>query len=557
MICNLYIDIFKNFKNYFEKSSILPDLLFLIGTIAGITIVIFVFRKLFSIISLEINKNWDKWFREHDKELPNDTISRLKKLSWKIWRIVLLIIHSLFRKDIFTKASILSFYTITSLIPACAFLVMFQPDFFYSEVVNQFEIAVFPKELVNTLNTIIINPAEINKQTENSSDFFLILGSIIASLWGYYKLFHSVEQMFNHIWQVEDRSGKAFFFYFLNILLVIIGITVILFPILNLLSNIFCWKSICIFCFFCLSFATFYFVPNKKNIQPNSILWGTIIFCIGWIIIYYVIHNFYSILIDDKTKNYGVIGGCLIFLIMIIDWVWIACLLGVNVSALCDDQSEFYMAKECRDIAPFYKRYLTILVAIIIFKKWHNNKKYISNDEIRNELNIPNSLLAEITKELEKRKIICQYGRKTKYNTNYWQVYQNNYINYTLSDLIYNLRFVGNYNMKYEYDKFIVLPKNQEHTNDNLVWSMMLNCEIESCKKYNDYRLIDIELNEKIGSVLQFNIDPLKEKVKKEYKKIIPNLVESSENDVYSEKPDNRNFIEKHFKKSFPFIIIK
>ena len=86
---------------------------------------------------------------------------------------------------------------------------------------------------------------------------------------------------------------------------------------------------------------------------------------------------------------------------------------------------------------------------------------------------------------------------------------------------------------------------------------MMLNCEIESCKKYNDFRLIDIELNIKNDSILQFNIDPLKEKVKEEYKKIIPDLVESSENDVYSEKPDNRNFIEKHFKKSFPFIIIK
>lgn len=307
---------------------------------------------------------------------------------------------------------------------------------------------------------------------ENESLAFIAIALI---LFGVYCFFNNIQRSFNHIWKSKDRKIKKALILYLELLL-------------------------------CISIALGFFVAIFNN-MPSSSKEGHASFlqcCLSGIALFFFISTIYRIVPYDKKPRYTAvfvaafpvtiiilcwtlclplvafssqnvinIRGIRVFLAVFwIFWSWIILLAGAIFCRRWEKRG-YYLHDEIEGIAPYYKRFLTVLVLSHIYREYDKKggNRGLCFEEIRQgmfefedekgkhntNVVLSMALLDEIIDFMVKDGLLSFDDRRNKVLYYPEHIYpqdketNRDYKTYCIGDILFALDFKGHYKLDYPY----------------------------------------------------------------------------------------------------------
>ncbi|MDR2384407.1 MAG: YihY family inner membrane protein [Tannerella sp.] len=335
-----------------------------------------------------------------------------------ITKTIILAVRGFKRDDIDTRASALTYSTILSIVPMLAVVVGVASGFGMRETIRTSLYTYFPghtKELVKAFDF-----AE-NYLSMSQGGVFIGIG-LIFLFYTIYNLISTIEFTFNEIWQIkQQRSLKRKITDYMAMFIVLPAMLAIssgLSLFITTLSNTFLQEYVFLtpvadfflnlapYVITILFFTALYMiVPNTKVRFPNALAAGFVTGCA-----FQVFQNLYINGIIWVSR-YNAIYGSFAALPLLFLWLqlsWVLTLFGAEIAYASQNVKKFSFERDSKNVSRRYKDFLTILIASIIIKRFENEEKPLTADELSDETKIPIRLTTDILYLLTELNIIAE-----------------------------------------------------------------------------------------------------------------------------------------------------
>ena len=336
-------------------------------------------------------------------------------------RIILLAIRGFAEDKCQLRASALTFYSLLSIVPVVAMAFGIAKGFGFEKI--------FEKQLVEkfqgqeeAVERIVGFARSLLENTQGG----IVAGvGIVVLFWTVVKVLGNIEDSFNDIWGIKKARtlGRKFADY-LSIMLtcpvlliVASSVTVLITSqvklIVEKLSFLGPLADVIIFSLRILPlgviwivFAFIYiFMPNTK-VHLKSGLFAGIVAGTVYQIVQLVYINF-----QIGVSNYGAIYGSFVALPLFLIWLqvsWLIVLFGAEVSFAEQNVETYEFEPDSLKVSQSFKRLLSLNIAHLCVKNFHQAQKPPSAVEISHQLEIPLRLVHQILFELTEAEIVSE-----------------------------------------------------------------------------------------------------------------------------------------------------
>lgn len=360
-------------------------------------------------------------------------ITRLIRfLSYDIWRInkkdrssrkigfynivksFILAIRNIDGAQLFTRASALTYSTLLSIVPLLAVLFAIARGFGFQNIVKSQLFSYFAgqEELLNKATAFIDKSIEYAQ-----GGVFLGIG-IVLLLYTVINLLSNIEDNFNKMWQV--KTGRTYFRMFTDYLALIIitpvflicnaGVTIVLNStaeqqyILGLVMSPI--MTIIPFLITILLFTILYiYIPNTK-VKFRSALFGGIFTGIAFQV-FQILYINGQIWISKYNAIYGSFAA-LPLLLLWLQLTWFFILFGVQLSFAFQNVNKFSFEHETSNISRRYKDFVTLLIMTLIIKRFEKGDAPYTADELSEHYKIPTKLTSDTLFHLQEVGLLVQ-----------------------------------------------------------------------------------------------------------------------------------------------------
>lgn len=396
-----------------------------------------------------------------------------------------------------SKASALTYSTLLAIVPTLALLFSIANGFGTRSIIESQLLDSFPGQREILIDALKFVDLYLN---QTKSGLFVGLG-VILLFYTVLSLINNIEQSFNEIWYVKKNRSlyRQITDYFSLILLLPVfmvfssGLTIFISTFVNsssyshvlspLTSAIF---TILPFVITCSAFIFIYiYMPNTHVKAKNAIIPGILSGTAFQIFQYIYISG------QIWVSKYNAIYGSFAALPLLLLWLqlsWIICLYGAALTHAAQTARNYSFEKETQTISRRYKDFVTLIIVAIIVKRFVNQLKPYTADEITYDGEIPISLTKQILYELGELNIITEvYNEKDRNH-----VYQPSFDVHqmTVGNLFDRIGRYGSENFK--------IDKNHRFAS---LWEAMKESRSYMSSKMNDVLIMSLPIGEKPSTI--------------------------------------------------------
>lgn len=457
---------------------------------------------------LEINEMEEKKKDSKIKILKDHLTSLIKFITYDLWRLdaddvgkkksllynslksVILTVRNSQELQLGARAASLTYRTLLSTVPVLAVMFAIARGFGFQNIIKNELMSYFESQ-----STVLETAMQfIDSSLEHAKGGVFAGVGVVVLLYTIFILFSDIEDNFNRIWQI--RKGRTIQRRVIDYFALIIFLPV--FIILNSSLSVMIGSST-------MYFDTFSYILNPLVTQflkflpylitivvlmllykfmPNTHV-KFINALIGAIVAGTIYQIFQMLYINGQIwiTRYNAIYGSFAALPLLLLWLqfsWYIILLGVELSYSIQNLERFSFEKETKNISRRYYDFLTILITSIITKRFANEKKPLTKDNISEQYNIPIRLANNIIDDLENMKIVA----RTPISDNEHDIAYQPAVDINLISMDYLMRKIDEYGS----EDFLIDTDNEYQTH----WNALLLSRKNMYDKGKDVLLKDL-----------------------------------------------------------------
>ena len=346
------------------------------------------------------------------------TESEVTKRKFSLYNIIKTIyvtIKQFVDDRIAAKASALTYSTLLAIVPMLAILFAIARGFGFDKLMETQLFANFGGQTETTEAILTF----VDSYLEHAEGGIFIGVGLAMLLWTVLNLINNIEVTFNHIWQVKKsrnmyRKITDYFSMFLLMPILIVfssGVTLFMSTVFAKMEDYILLGSLSKFLIKLIPFAItwlmftglYVFMPNTnvrfKHALPAGILAGTI----------YQFFQFFYISGQIWVSKYNAIYGSFAALPLFLLWLqtsWTICLFGVQLTYTSQNIRFFSFDRDTRNVSRRYRDFISLLIMSLICKRFEQQDKPYTADEISSKHRIPIRLVNRTLSELQEIKMI-------------------------------------------------------------------------------------------------------------------------------------------------------
>ena len=346
------------------------------------------------------------------------TESEVTKRKFSLYNIIKTIyvtIKQFVDDRIAAKASALTYSTLLAIVPMLAILFAIARGFGFDKLMETQLFANFGGQTETTEAILTF----VDSYLEHAKGGIFIGVGLAMLLWTVLNLINNIEVTFNHIWQVKKarnmyRKITDYFSMFLLMPILIVfssGVTLFMSTVFAKMEDYILLGSLSKFLIKLIPFAItwlmftglYVFMPNTnvrfKHALPAGILAGTI----------YQFFQFFYISGQIWVSKYNAIYGSFAALPLFLLWLqtsWTICLFGVQLTYTSQNIRFFSFDRDTRNVSRRYRDFISLLIISLICKRFEQQDKPYTADEISSKHRIPIRLVNRTLSELQEIKMI-------------------------------------------------------------------------------------------------------------------------------------------------------
>ena len=393
--------------------------------------------------------------------ITENEVSGLKEIYINIIKTVILAVRGFQSENLQTKASALTYSTLLSIVPLLAVLLGIAKGFGFQGTVRQELFDYFPG-----------HEMELNKAFEFVESYLaqaqggVIIGvGLILLFYTVINLISSVEDTFNDIWQIQKsrpwyRKISDYLALFL-VLPVLMTASSGLSIFMSTLQNSFLGQylfftplvelflHIAPYIITTLAFTGLYVsLPNTKVRFVNGLVAGFIAGCAFQLFQFIYISG--QIWVSKYNAIYGSFAALPLFLLGL-QISWTICLFGAELTYAGQNIRNFSFDKDTENISRRFRDFVSILIMSLIAKRFEENAKPYTAEEISEECQIPIRLTHQILYELQEINLLHEVVDENNEDIGYQPSMDINKMNVAL--LLDRLDTHGSEDFKIDKDK--------------------------------------------------------------------------------------------------------
>ena len=325
-----------------------------------------------------------------------------KNFFYDIIKTFILAIRNIDSSQLFTRASALTYSTLLSIVPLLAVLFAIARGFGFQNIIQSqlFEMFAGQKDILNRAMQYIDSSIAYAL-----GGIFLGIG-VVLLLYTVINLLSNIEDNFNTIWQI--KRGRTYFRMFTDYLALIIiapifiicnaGLTIILNStaeqqyLLGMVITPFI--KVAPYIVTILLFTILYtYIPNTKVKFTSALFAG--VFAGTAFQIFQMLYIGGQIWIAKYNAIYGSFAA-LPLLLLWLQLSWFICLFGVQLSFAYQNVTKFSFEHETTNISRRYKDFIILLISTLIIKRFEKGHTPYTADELSEHYKIPTKLTTDI-----------------------------------------------------------------------------------------------------------------------------------------------------------------
>lgn len=339
----------------------------------------------------------------------------------KCLKILLLSLQGFNRNLCELRASALTLYTLLSIVPIIAMLFGIAKGFGLEQTLQQQLLKQIPKQ-----ETMMIRLIEFAQNLLLSTEGGVVAGmGVMVLFWTVIKVISTVEESFNHIWQIkQNRSLSRKLSDYLSLMLltpilliVASGITVFMNTQINWLVKtlhisatgssmlLYSLNFLPVVIMSALFSFVFVFIPNQKIDFLASIIAGIIT---G--ILYQLVQAAY-VNLQIGVSSYNAIYGSFAALPLFLVWLqlnWVIVLFGCEISFFIQYYETYKYNEKFSDLCFSLKKVLALQITHVIVQRFAQAEKPLSLTDISEQFSLPLSVTQAILTSLADSGIIIE-----------------------------------------------------------------------------------------------------------------------------------------------------
>ena len=363
--------------------------------------------------------------------ITENEVSGLKELYINTIKTIILAIRGFNSENLQTKASALTYSTLLAIVPLLAVLLGIAKGFGFQEAVQQELFDYFPRQEQELSEAFKF----VERYLAQAQGGVIIGVGLILLFYTVINLISSIEDTFNDIWQIQKSrpwhrkiSDYLALFLILPILMTASsGLSIFLSTLQNsfLSSYVFFTPlvelvlNIAPFVITIMVFTGLYVsLPNTKGKFVNGLIAGVLAGS--------AFQFFQFIYISGQiwVNKYNAIYGSFAALPLLLLWLqlsWLICLFGAELAYASQNVKKFSFERDSKNISRRYKDFLTLLIASLIVKRFVNEEKPYTADELSDAYRIPIRITTEILYLLTELHIIIEVNYENDERVVYYQ----------------------------------------------------------------------------------------------------------------------------------------
>lgn len=363
--------------------------------------------------------------------ITENEVSGLKELYINTIKTIILAIRGFNSENLQTKASALTYSTLLAIVPLLAVLLGIAKGFGFQEAVQQELFDYFPRQEQELSEAFKF----VERYLAQAQGGVIIGVGLILLFYTVINLISSIEDTFNDIWQIQKSrpwhrkiSDYLALFLILPVLMTASsGLSIFLSTLQNsfLSSYVFFTPlvelvlNIAPFVITIMVFTGLYVsLPNTKVKFVNGLIAGVLAGS--------AFQFFQFIYISGQiwVNKYNAIYGSFAALPLLLLWLqlsWLICLFGAELAYASQNVKKFSFERDSKNISRRYKDFLTLLIASLIVKRFVNEEKPYTADELSDAYRIPIRITTEILYLLTELHIIIEVNYENDERVAYYQ----------------------------------------------------------------------------------------------------------------------------------------
>lgn len=347
--------------------------------------------------------------------ITDNEVTNMKYTLYTIIKTVYLTVERFTKDNLSNRASALTYSTLLAIVPILAILFAIARGFGFANLVEHQLQGMFGG--VNETTETILQFVD-SYLAQAKSGVFIGVG-LVMLLWTVLNLTNNIEYAFNKIWQVNKprsmyRKITDYFSMFLLLPVLIVvsaGLNIFMSTFLKEMENYIMLAPFLKFLVRLIPFvftwgmftALYIFMPNTKvKFKPAliaGIFAGTIF---QFFQMFYISGQLW-------ITKYNAIYGSFAAIPLLLLWLqmsWTICLFGVELSYASQNVHTFSFDKDTRNISRRYRDFVTILILSLITKRFSNNEKPYTAEELSETHLIPINLTNKVLYQLQEVRLI-------------------------------------------------------------------------------------------------------------------------------------------------------
>ena len=390
------------------------------------------------------------------KEWFDDNKGQLKRTA-KLW------------PELHIRAAALTYYTLVGIAPLCMLSLLLSNAVNTSVNLEPLLNFLLP-EIGDSIDSVseMVRGGLMNLFNRYSVFGWIAVGIILYAV---YCFLFNVQRAFNHIWQSESRPFWKSMGFSIGIVIALAAALALFTIIFNNTSSV-CMRYLLSYLALTATVAAAYrTIPYDKRPGMPAVMISALITSALLLLFCKLLPIMVNGMLEMKFD-----GIKLLLIVFWLFWAWIICLIG---AVLCRriDKSGFYMDNDIDNLAPDYRRYVTLLTVSHIFRKYdapENEAKWLNFESIRHgmfdvegeelagpfskrtDAELPMPLLTLILEDLCKSDIIRKggEGRDVSYAPNKHCLGEDMHLDdFTVGDILFLLDTKGKRRLDYQYWK--------------------------------------------------------------------------------------------------------
>lgn len=363
--------------------------------------------------------------------ISGNEISGPRKLYINIIKTIILAARGFQTENLQVKSSALTYRILLAIVPMLAVLLGIAKGFGFQGAVRQELFKYFQRHELE-LNRAL---SFVESYIDQAQGGVIVGIGLILLFYTVISLISAVEATFNDIWQIQKSRpwNRKIVDYMALFLIVPILMTissgislfistiqssflsqyVFLTPIVDVLLNV------APFLIVTLIFTALYILlPNTKVHFLNGLIAGFVAGSAFQIFQYFYING------QIWVSKYNAIYGSFAFIPLLLLWLqlsWLICLFGAELSYASQNVKKFSFEQDTKTISRRYKDFITLIIAVLIVKRFVNGEKPYSTDELSDEYRIPLGITTKVPALLIEVGIIIEVNYGTEERITYYQ----------------------------------------------------------------------------------------------------------------------------------------